>query len=739
MENEPVKLRVNEADQDEVGRYGAFIDPEVIESEGLNLGDIIMIKGDSNTCAIVFSGGEAQRGTSTIGLDGLTRKNAGVHLSGSVLCERVNAPHASKVSLYLLDDLKLKGGEEFIHKMLTDKPLTLKDRVEISVFGRKISFDVASYSPGGAAILVDKDTKLKISKGTIPEGAIDGSDGEEVKTLFEDIGGLTDEIGKVREMVELPLRHPELFEKVGIDPPKGLLLHGPPGTGKTLIARALAGETKAGFYTIGGPEIMSKFYGESEERLRRIFTLAQQNAPSILFIDEIDSIAPKREEVTGEVERRVVAQLLALMDGLVSRGKVVVIGATNRPNALDPALRRPGRFDKEIVIGIPNRDSRLEILKVHTRGMPLDDDVDLDAIADSTHGFVGADLSALCKEAALSALRRVLPETDLEADAVPLKILNTISVSFNDFKWALRGCEPSVLREVLVESPDVSWEQIGGLEDAKQEIRESVEWPQRYPQLFTHMDAEPPGGILLWGPPGTGKTLLAKAVATGASANFISIKGPEFHSKWVGESERAVRETFRRAKQAAPCVVFFDEIDAIAPSRGGTNVSQVAERVVSQMLTELDGLEVMHNVIVIAATNRPDIIDVALLRPGRFDRCVRIGLPDAEARGEIFLIHTKRKPLDDDVSIQELASMTEGYSGADIHAVCNEAVMLAIREIVFSQIDKEQSESDTKHEDVTKYKVSWKHFQAALEKVKPLSEDERETYLKIEKRFSSIR
>jgi transitional endoplasmic reticulum ATPase len=511
------------------------------------------------------------------------------------------------------------GGEEFLSQSLEGRAITRGDVIQINVMGRKIDLMVVSFTPTSEAVLVHRTTEVKISEKPVKEGVSNIP-----KVTYEDIGGLGEEVKRVREMIELPLRHPELFERLGVEAPKGVLLHGPPGTGKTLLAKAVAGETSANFVTIGGPEIMSKFYGESEERLREIFKQAQENAPSIIFIDEIDSIAPKREEVTRETERRVVAQLLSLMDGLEARGKVVVIGATNRPNALDPAIRRPGRFDREIEINPPNREGRLEILQIHTRGMPLEKDVDLEKLADLTHGYVGADLSALTKEAAMHALRQILPELDLELESIPIEVLNRINVSKADFLAALREMQPSSLREVFVETPNVKWEEIGGLQDAKRELQEAVEWPLKYAEVFDHMNATPPKGVLLFGPPGTGKTLLAKAVATESQANFINVKGPEFLSKWVGESEKAVRETFRKARQAAPCIIFMDEIDSIAPVRGGEADSHVTERVISQMLTEIDGLQSLHNVVIVAATNRPDMLDPALLRPGRFDRLVRM-------------------------------------------------------------------------------------------------------------------
>jgi transitional endoplasmic reticulum ATPase len=531
-------------------------------------------------------------------------------------------------------------------------------------------------------------------------------------------------------MIELPLRHPELFRRLGVEAPKGVILHGPPGTGKTLLAKAVANETNANFYTIGGPEIMSKFYGESEERLRNVFQEAQKNAPSIIFIDELDSIAPKREEVSGEVERRIVAQLLSLMDGLKARGKVVVIGATNRMHAIDPALRRPGRFDREIEIGVPDRDGRLDVLEIHTRGMPLKKDVNLERLADITHGFVGADLQALAKEAAIRALRRILPEIDLSAESIPAETLNKIIVKMQDFIDVVNEMEPSAMREVFVEVPDIKWEDIGGLQAIKQELREAVEWPLKYQGMFAYADATPPKGILLYGPPGTGKTLMAKATANESEANFISIKGPELLSKWVGESEKGVREIFRKARQAAPCIIFFDEIDAIAPARGADfGDSHVTERVISQMLTELDGLEVLTNVVVIAATNRPDIIDSALLRPGRFDRLLYVP-PDYESRKQIILIHTKKKPLADDINIDNLASKTDGYTGADIAAVASAAVMLALREHISKYGKPQEAESHAKE-----LKIHMRHFEDAMKKVRPLSSQELDMYKMISERF----
>ncbi|MDK2782155.1 MAG: transitional endoplasmic reticulum ATPase, partial [Archaeoglobi archaeon] len=537
------------------------------------------------------------------------------------------------------------------------------------------------------------------------------------------------------EMIELPMKHPELFRRLGIEPPKGVLLYGPPGTGKTLIAKAVANEVQANFYSIAGPEIMSKYYGESEKQLREIFEKAEETAPSIIFIDEIDSIAPKREEVTGEVERRVVAQLLTLMDGLKSRGKVVVIAATNRPDAVDPALRRPGRFDREIEIGVPDKQGRKEILEVHTRKMPLSEDVNLDELAEMTHGFVGADIAALCKEAAMNALRRVIPKIDIEAEEIPKEVIESLVVTREDFMEALKRVEPSAMREVLVEVPEVRWDDIGGLEDVKQELKEAVEWPLKYPEAFEALKTEPPKGILLYGPPGTGKTLLAKAVANESDANFISIKGPEIMSKWVGESEKAIREIFKKARQTAPTIIFLDEIDSIAPRRGHGFDSNVTERVVSQLLTEMDGLEELRGVVVIAATNRPDIIDPALLRPGRLDRIIYVGPPDFEARKAIFQVHLRGKPLAEDVDVDHLAKLTEGYVGADIEAIVREASLLAMREVI-----KPGDPREVVKEKIKNIKIERRHFEEALKKLKPtVTKEELERYKALYERFSKNR
>jgi transitional endoplasmic reticulum ATPase len=712
-------LRVVQAKSGDDGKGISRIDPAIMRILELSQGDIVMIEGTRNTAVTVFPGYPEDENRGTIRIDGPTRKNAGVGLDEKVSIKKIAPKPATKVTLAPTQPLKILGGEEYLAQALEGRPIVKGDLIEVAIMGRKFDLVVQGHQPAADAVTIQNFTEMKVSEKTAKQEVAKGP-----KVAYEDIGGLKDEVDKVREMIELPLRHPELFEKLGVEAPKGVLLHGPPGTGKTLLAKAVASETSANFTSIGGPEIMSKFYGESEERLRDIFKEAAENAPSIIFIDEIDSIAPKRDEVTAETERRVVAQLLALMDGLGGRGKVVVIGATNRPNALDPAIRRPGRFDREIEIGIPDRDGRLEILLIHTKGMPLGDDVDLAQLAGMTHGYVGADLAALTREAAMRALRNVLPTIDLEAQTIPVEVLNNLKVTMDDFMDAYREMQPSTLREVLLETPNVKWEDIGGLEGPKQELMESVEWPLRYSALYKHMNAVPPKGILMYGPPGTGKTMLAKAVATESQANFISVKGPEFLSKWVGESEKAVRETFRKARQAAPCVIFLDEIDAIAPVRGSATDSGVTERVISQLLTEMDGLEALHNVVVIAATNRPDIIDPALLRPGRFDRLVLIPTPDLEARKEILRIHTKGKPLAKDVNLDRLADKMDNFTGADIAAVCNEAMMLSIRDYVLEG-------GDASEDNVKDRKVGMKYFEQAMTNVEPMTENDLKRYAKL--------
>ena len=723
-------LKVAEAEQSDVGRRIARVDPKVARQLNLSAGDALEISSlGKKTNVLCWPARENDTGKGLVRMDGYLRNRLDVGINDSVEIRKVQSKSAEKVTLAPTEPLRIVGAEGYLQEYLLGSLLSTGDIFPLTIMGQRVDLVVISTNPSGP-VLMEDSTEVTVSEES--EKAIQVAKGDGTSSIsYEDIGGIKNEVSRLREMIELPLRHPELFKRLGVEAPKGVLLHGPPGTGKTLVAKAVAHETNANFYTIGGPEIMSKFYGESEERLREIFKKAEENAPAIIFIDEIDSIAPKREEVSGEVERRVVAQLLSLMDGMSSRGKVVVIGATNRINAIDPALRRPGRFDREIEIGVPDREGRLEILQIHTRGMPLEKDVDLGVIANMSHGFVGADLQAVAKEAGIRALRKVLPEIDLTTENIPSEILKKIVVTMDDFLSVIKEIEPSALREVFVEVPDVNWEDIGGLKDVKQELQEAVEWPLKYHGLFVHSDATPPKGILLYGPPGTGKTLMAKAAAHESEANFISIKGPELLSKWVGESEKGVREVFRKARQAAPCIVFFDEIDAIAPTRGSLGSdSHVTERVISQLLTEMDGLEVLSNVIIIAATNRPDIIDAALLRPGRFDRLLYVPPPDKEARMQIIKIHTSKKPLADDVSIDTLANQTEGYTGADIAALASAAVMLAIREHIEKYKDPKKAES-AKDE----LKVHMKNFEEAMKKIRPLSKHEIDTYKNIAEQF----
>jgi len=725
-----ITLRVGEAYYRDVGRGIARLDPKVMEELEIQSGDVIEIVGKESVPAIVWPGYPEDRGKGIIRIDGSIRNNAGVGIDDKVKVKKVSTKPAEKITLAPMEAVRLMGGEAYLLRVLEGRPVKKGQKIRVEIFGHTLTFVVTATKPAGV-VIVSRGTQVELKEKVAEEVT------RAVPSVtYEDIGGLKRELRLVREMIELPLKHPELFQQVGIDPPKGVLLYGPPGTGKTLIAKAVANEVDAHFITLSGPEIMSKYYGESEQRLREIFEEAKENTPAIIFIDEIDSIAPKREEVTGEVERRVVAQLLALMDGLESRGEVIVIAATNRPDAIDPALRRPGRFDREIEIGVPDRDGRYEILQIHTRSMPLAEDVDLNELAELTVGFVGADLEALAKEAAMHAIRKMLEsgEIDIEVEEIPSEVLESIKVTRDDFLEALKNIEPSAMREVLVEVPNVGWNDIGGLENAKQELMEAVEWPLKYPELFKEVNIKPPKGILLYGPPGTGKTLLAKAVANESNANFISVKGPELLSKWVGESEKHVREMFRKARQVAPAILFFDEIDSLAPRRGGIGDSHVTERVVSQLLTELDGLEELKDVVVIAATNRPDIVDPALLRPGRIERHIFIPAPDEKARLEIFRIHTRGMPLAEDVEIEELARRTEGYSGADIEALCREAGMLAIRNVVGKVKDKEELKKLK-----GKIRVAKEHFERAMEKVRPsLTKEDLDRYRKIVEDFHKM-
>lgn len=719
-----ITLRVAESDPKFVGRGIAHVDPEIIEEMNLKTGDVLQVAGNRRkTHVLLWSGQTSDTGRKVIRIDGYTRNNLGVGIDDNVSIKKVTPPKLEQIVLSPTEDLNVVGLEEYLPDLLEGRVVTKGDIIPVNMMGHKIGFVVTTIIPTNGAGIIATSTDFAI--GSVPKTGNKAIP----RVNYEDIGGLRHEIQKVREMIELPMRHPEIFDRIGIEAPRGVLLFGPPGTGKTLLAKAVANETNANFYSIGGPEIMSKFYGESEERLRETFKQAQENAPSIIFIDEIDSIAPKREEVSGDVEKRVVSQLLTIMDGLESRGKVVVIGATNRPDALDPALRRPGRFDREIEIGIPDQKGRQEILEIHTRGMPLTEEVKLSSIAKVTHGFVGADLEAVCREAAMKSLRNVLPEINLEESKIPVETLNKIKIKSQDFETALKEVQPSALREVYVQSPNVKWTEIGGLESIKEELREAIEWPLKHSDLFTEADVVPPKGILLYGPPGTGKTLIAKAVATNSDANFISIKGPELLSKWVGESEKGIREVFRKARQASPCVVFFDELDSVAPRRSssGSGDSHVGDRLVSQLLTEMDGLQDLKGVVVIGATNRPDIIDEALLRPGRFDRILEIPLPDNDSIEEILKIHMVRKPIDKSLDQNKLVELCKGLSGADIAALVNAAALSAIKEHVITNRSEHiterkellyADESQTVSQKVP-LNITMKNFEAAFKKIKP--------------------
>ena len=671
-------MRVADARQRDVGQGKIRIVNDTMQKLGITAGDFVEIHGKKMTVAVAWPAYAEDQGQENVRMDGLIRRNVGVALNEYVNVRKADVKEAETI-VFAPTDVRLSVDEEFVtfvKRRFMGMPFIEGDMTLLSIFGSAVPLVVTRTRPRGPLKITETSHVQVLSEPTPEKKGI-------AIVTYEDIGGLQEEIQRIREMVELPLRHLELFQRLGIEPPRGVFLYGPPGCGKTLIAKALANESDASFYVISGPEIMSKFYGESEARLREIFQKAQETSPSIIFIDEMDAIAPKREEVTGEVERRVVAQLLSLMDGMGSRGNVIVIGATNRPNAIDPALRRPGRFDREIEIGVPDKAGRYEALQIHTRNMPLGENMDLKRLADVTHGYTGADIASLCREAAMKALRRYIPEINLEKERIAPEVLEKMVVKMEDFTSAYREITPTAMREVYVEVPQVKWDQVGGLKQVKQELMESVEWPLKKPEVFKRMGINPPRGILLYGPPGSGKTLLARAVATESEANFISIKGPEIFSKWVGESEKAIREVFRKGRIAAPAIIFFDELDAIVPRRGlGYGDSGASERVISQLLTEIDGIETLQNVLVIAATNRPDLLDPAVMRPGRFDRLIYVPSPDFESLKEIFKIHAGSMPLSKDVSLDELARKAQGYSGADIEAICREAAMNALREDV---------------------------------------------------------
>ncbi|MFC6615714.1 CDC48 family AAA ATPase [Halopenitus salinus] len=719
-----VQLEVAKAYPNDSGRGIARLDPDTLLHLKLSPGDIIEIDGAETTAAKVWRADRQDWNTDTVRIDGFTRQNADVGIGERVTIRKAEPEKARKLVLAPPEEASVQFGSDaagMVKRQILKRPVVERDIVPVMSStnhpfmrspGQAIPLIAVETEPEGVC-LITEDTEVELR-----EEPISGFEKAGGGITYEDIGGLQNEIQRVREMVELPMKHPQIFKKLGIEPPQGVLLHGPPGTGKTLLAKAVANETSASFFSIAGPEIISKYYGESEQQLREIFEDAKEESPSIVFIDELDSIAPKREDVTGEVERRVVAQLLTMMDGLETRGQVIVIAATNRVDSVDPALRRPGRFDREIEIGVPDEVGRKEILQIHTRGMPLSDDVDLDGLADDTHGFVGADIESLTKEAAMKALRRYLPEIDLDEEDIPPSLIDRMIVKREDFSGALNEVEPSAMREVLVELPKISWDHVGGLDDAKQQIEEAVEWPLTAPEKFDRMGVEAPKGVLLYGPPGTGKTLMAKAVANETNANFISVRGPQLLSKWVGESEKAIRQTFRKARQVSPTIVFFDELDSLAPSRGQEMGNNVSERVVNQLLTELDGLEEMGNVMVIGATNRPDMIDPALLRSGRFDRLVMVGQPDEEGREQILRIHTDDTPLAPDVSLREIAEITDGYVGSDLEGIAREAAIEALRD------DDEATE------------VEMKHFRRAMESVRPtITEDIMSYYEDVEQQF----
>jgi len=758
---EEIQLKVEKAYPIDLGRGIIRLDPTTLLKLQLSPGDIVEIRGKKKTTAKVWRADRQDWDQGLVRIDNFIRQNAGVSIGEKVTIKKVEAPEAKKIILALPESMTQGGPElqfgehanEIIKRHILKRPVFRGDIIPIInsmsqpmteslTTSQVIPLVAVETDPSNTIVLITEATLIELRKKPV-QGYEKATRGV---TTYEDIGGLGDEIMRVREMIELPMKHPELFGHLNIEPPKGVILYGPPGTGKTLIAKAVANESGASFHYIAGPEIVGKFYGESEERLRKIFEEATQDAPSVIFIDEIDSIAPKRENVTGEVERRVVAQLLTLLDGMVERGQVVVIGATNRVDAIDPALRRPGRFDREIHIGVPDTKDRYEILQIHTRGMPIEKDEETEEIgkveievdeatlererkekankylmylAERTQGFVGADLLALVQEAAMRCLRENLPDLDLENEPVPPERLEKIVVTKRNFEDALMEAEPSALREIFVEMPTVTWEDVGGLDEARQSIIEAVEWPIKSPEKFIQMGIKAPRGILLYGPPGTGKTLIAQAVSKESNANFISVKGPEIFSKWLGESEKAIREIFKKARQVAPCVIFFDEIDSVASMPGMESTdSRTSERVLNQLLTEMDGLEALRDVVVIAATNRPNLLDPAVLRPGRFDRLVFIGSPDRKGRLKIFKIHTKDTPLADDVDLEALADITEGYVGADIESVCREAVMIALRE----NFDVES--------------VEMRHFREALKKVKPtVTENIAQFYEKIEAQF----
>jgi len=733
------KLRIKDAFKEDAGRGIVRIDPDIICKLNLKVGDVIRISHpivNKITAALLSSGRTEDKGKQIIRMDPSLRRNLDASIDDIMEIEKIDADFAETMTFTGLNNSLIPRDPQALARKLEKRVVTMGDSLSFYAMGHRIDLVVVNYTPKTEAVKISLNTKIafteqsqdfvEVKKTRVKYEGISAIEKKlqkiREKVTYEDIGGLEERIQKIREIIELPIRHPELFERLGIDPPKGVLLHGPPGTGKTLLAKAVASETDAHFISIGGPEIMSKFFGQSEENLRNIFEEAKENAPSIIFLDELDSIAPKRDEGKNQVESRIVAQLLSLMDGLKGRGEIIVIGATNKVKNIDIALRRPGRFDREIEIKVPDNNGRYEILLIHTRGMPLEEDVNLRLIAEKTHGFVGADIKSLCKESAMLAIREIIPEIDLDKP-IPEEVLNRLKINMRHFIEALKNIEPSALREVFFTQPSETWDDIGGLTDAKQQLKEIIEWPLKYPGFYTYMKSKPPNGILIFGLPGTGKTLLAKALAHETEVNFISVKGPEFISKWVGESAKTVRETFRKARSAAPCIIFFDEIDAIASRRSDSSDLKVTEQVVAQLLTEMDGLEELKAVVLIAATNRPDLLDPAILRSGRFGKHIEISLPDKSSRKQIFEIHLNERPVHDDVNIDLLVENLEGYSGADIKAVCEEATILAIRKGVF-QIDIDALNPDS----YSKVKITQEDFEKAIEKIKKGADKANKSY-----------
>ena len=742
-----LKLRIKDAFKEDAGRGIVRIDPDIIKKLNLKVGDAIRISHpfvNKKTVALLSSGRIEDNGTQVIRMDPSLRRNLNASIDDLVEIKKIEVDLATSISFAGLNSSLIPRDPQALARKLEHRVVTLGDTLSFYAMGHRIDIAVVNYTPKTEAVKISLNTNIEFTekpqnttetrKSVVKYEKI--SDIEEKlqeireKVTYEDIGGLEALIQKIREIIELPIRHPELFERIGIEPPNGVLLYGPPGTGKTLLAKAVASETDANFISISGPEIMSKFFGQSEENLRNLFEEAKENSPSIIFLDELDSLAPKRDEGKNQVESRVVAQLLSLMDGLKGRGEVIVIGATNKVNNIDIALRRPGRFDREIEIKVPDSNGRFEILLIHTRGMPLSEDVNLRLIAEKTHGFVGADIKSLCKEAAFLAIREIIPEIDLD-EPVPEIVLNQLKIKMSHFLEALTNIEPSALREVLITHPSETWDDVGGLRESKQELKEIVVWPLKYPEFYKYMKSRPPNGILIYGLPGTGKTLLAKALAHETEINFISVKGPEFLSKWVGESAKTVRETFRKARSTAPCIIFFDEIDAIASRRSESSDSRVTDQIVAQLLTEMDGLEELKDVVLIAATNRPDLLDPALLRSGRFGRHIEIPLPDKNTRINIFKIHLKDRPINDEIDIESLAQELEGYSGADIKAVCEEATILAIRKGVF-HVDIDASNPNS----YSKIKISQEDFEKAIVKIKKVANKANKSYREVS--FSEI-